>query len=172
MRLNTSKTSADFACARHNDACWVKAKSGYTAGRHFWELVFHRDLVEPTSDVGFYRIVEAGVCDGKATPSSAPASETGYVLMGNTKAERPGAFDAIKNGKPIADQAPVPGFVALDRVGFLLDMDKRTCEYWLNGKNQGVVFVDLPDKVFPCAGVQNRGSSVAATFDMPIPKSV
>ena len=144
-------------------------------GRHHFEL-----WAEKIS-----RYVEFGLADATSRGQSC-LYISGWCVFGYFAPDQHDAYDKRQSLQALRCVLPN------ERVGFLVDMDKRTCEVFINKRSQvrlgplrtfggviwpschqGVIFTDLPaEGVFPaCGSFYSPDLEVHAAFGLPLPST-
>jgi len=127
----------------------VKATRSFQGSdKFYWELTFTGD-----------NSLRAGVLDGTVTDLKRDLWQVGYSVNS-------GGGVYIKG----SSQTSVAPYSKNSTFGFALDMKKRTLTYYLHGSRIGVVFTNLPDKVWPAVSNGTGPTSITVKFGLPWPK--
>jgi len=105
-----------------------------------------------------------GVLDDTVTNWKADLWQVGWAILGH------GGSGIYVKGSPISAPTNFRDYNPGDVVGFALDMEKRQCTYYLNGRNSGVVFTNLPEKVWPAVSNGTGPTTITTRFGLPYPK--
>jgi len=148
VRLSNCALTASFDAGADK---WrtLLASRGYTSGLHRWEVVLDR------LSKGY---IFVGVATVSANPDTYVGGDShGFGLFVSDRSRYHGR-NKIKGGAKYGDQMNVD-----DIVGVVLDLDKRTLAYTLNGKELGVAFDELPTEhcLFPAISFYHRGDQVS-----------
>eukprot|EP00474_Spongospora_subterranea_P006862 CRZ07320.1 hypothetical protein [Spongospora subterranea] len=148
VRLSNCNLTASFDAGSDK---WrsLQTSKGFCSGLHKWEIVLDR------MSKGY---IFLGVSTASANPDTYVGGDAhGFGLFISDRSRYHGR-NKIKGGAKYGDQMNVN-----DVVGIILDLDKRSMSYTLNGKDLGVAFDEIPTDhcLYPSVSFYHRGDQIS-----------
>jgi len=118
--------------------------------KYYWEVTFTGS-----------NSLRVGLLDDTVSDWKKDLWQVGWAILG-----KGGDGVYLKGGSIMSTTHYGPG----DTVGLALDMKKRLCTYYLNGRRIEVVFRGLPPKVWPAVSNGTGTTTITTKFGLPWPK--